>query len=109
MFGLSWTPIGIEDVGYRDQQVLDNRAPLIGQSGTWCGGFAAGLHIEMAGVIGHNESLSSPHHREDDSALINPDARRLQAGRHADLPGTAGGFRPVPLREGNPCPMQCVQ
>ncbi len=61
--GLNYTAIGIENVGFSDQQVMSNAAQ-----------FRAGLEltrwlrctkdIPVANVIGHNESLSSPYYRE---------------------------------------------
>jgi len=61
--GLNYTAIGIENVGFSDQQVMGDRAQ-----------FEAGLqltrwlrcreNIPVSGVIGHNESLSSPYYRE---------------------------------------------
>lgn len=66
--GLNWTAIGIEHVGYSDQQVLDDGRQM-----------AASLHlvrwlrcrynIPITDVIGHNESLTSPYHHEDVRAL----------------------------------------
>ena len=61
--GLNHTAIGIEHAGYRDRDLLGNARQL-----------RASLHltawlrcthgIALRDVIGHNESLSSPHHRE---------------------------------------------
>lgn len=61
--GLDWTALGIEHVGTSDQQILDNPRQL-----------SASLHltlwlmqrfdIPLGDVIGHNESLTSPYHRE---------------------------------------------
>ena len=61
--GLNYTAIGIENVGFSDQQVMGDPAQ-----------FRAGLeltrwlrcreHIPVSNVIGHNESLSSPYYRE---------------------------------------------
>jgi hypothetical protein len=61
--GLNYTAIGIENVGFSDRQVMDDRAQ-----------FAAALSltrwlrcrfaIGVSGVIGHNESLQSPFYRE---------------------------------------------
>ena len=61
--GLNYTAIGIENVGFSDQQVMGDPAQ-----------FHAGLeltrwlrcreHIPVSNVIGHNESLSSPYYRE---------------------------------------------
>jgi beta-N-acetylhexosaminidase len=66
--GLNWTAIGIEHVGYSDAQVLDNRRQLSASLRLvrW---LRCRFHIEVADVIGHNESLSSPYHREDVRAL----------------------------------------
>jgi len=66
--GLNWTAIGIEHVGYSDQQVLDNPRELSASLALvhW---LRCRYHIAIANVIGHNESLSSPYHREDVPAL----------------------------------------
>jgi N-acetylmuramoyl-L-alanine amidase len=66
--GLNWTAIGIEHVGFSDAQVLGDRRQI-----------TASLHlvrwlrcrygIAVKNVIGHNESLSSPYHREDVPSL----------------------------------------
>jgi N-acetylmuramoyl-L-alanine amidase len=78
--GLNYTAIGIEHVGRSDAQVLGNRRQL-----------AASLRltrmlqghygISTRNVIGHNESLSSPFHRE----LV----ARLRTQTHADFPKSA--------------------
>ncbi len=61
--GLNWTAIGIEHAGYADSDVLDNprqlRASL--RLTQW---LRCKFHIALPDVIGHNESLSSPYHRE---------------------------------------------
>jgi N-acetylmuramoyl-L-alanine amidase len=61
--GLNWTAIGIEHVGYADSDVLDNsrqmRASL--RLTQW---LRCKFHIKLTNVIGHNESLASPYHRE---------------------------------------------
>jgi N-acetyl-anhydromuramyl-L-alanine amidase AmpD len=79
--GLNWTAFGIEHVGFSDAQVLGNRRQM-----------AAGLRlvrwlrcrygIDTRDVIGHNESLSSPYHRENVPSL-----RRQTHGdfKHADM------------------------
>jgi N-acetyl-anhydromuramyl-L-alanine amidase AmpD len=61
--GLNWTAIGIEHVGTSDAQILGNsrqfRASLALTA--WL------MHrygIQLRNVIGHNESLTSPYHRE---------------------------------------------
>jgi beta-N-acetylhexosaminidase len=61
--GLNWTAIGIENVGTSDGAILSNprqlRASL--SLALW---LMARYHIALGDVIGHNESLTSPYHRE---------------------------------------------
>jgi len=66
--GLNWTAIGIEHVGYSDQEVLDDAAQMAASLRLvrW---LRCRYHIAIRNVIGHNESLSSPYHREDVPAL----------------------------------------
>jgi hypothetical protein len=66
--GLNWTAIGIEHVGYSDQEVLDDRAQMAASLRLvrW---LRCRYHIATRNVIGHNESLSSPYHREDVPSL----------------------------------------
>jgi N-acetylmuramoyl-L-alanine amidase len=66
--GLNWTAIGIEHVGYSDAQVLSDHKQLSASLGLvrW---LRCRFHIAINNVIGHNESLSSPYHREDVPAL----------------------------------------
>ena len=61
--GLNWTAIGIEHVGYSDQQILDSPREL-GASLRLVRWVRCRFHISIANVIGHNESLGSPYHRE---------------------------------------------
>jgi N-acetylmuramoyl-L-alanine amidase len=78
--GLNYTAIGIEHVGRSDAQVLGNSRQM-----------AASLRltrmlqgrygIRTRNVIGHNESLSSPFHRER--------VERLRTQTHADFPKAA--------------------
>ena len=94
--GLNYTAIGIEHVGTSDGQILDDRRQLDAslRLTLW---LMSRYGIRLRNVIGHNESLTSPYHRERYPRLAMPDARRLDAGRHADLPRgarTAG----APLR-----------
>jgi N-acetylmuramoyl-L-alanine amidase len=69
--GLNYAAVGIEHVGTSDAEVLHDAAQL--QSSLlltrW---LMAKLHISIANVIGHNESLSSPYHKE----LYRPWARQ---------------------------------
>ena len=66
--GLNWTAIGIEHVGYSDAQVLDDRKQMAASLSLvrW---LRCRFHIEIKNVIGHNESLSSPYHRERVASL----------------------------------------
>jgi N-acetylmuramoyl-L-alanine amidase len=66
--GLNWTAIGIEHVGYSDGEVLGDSRQMASSLRLvrW---LRCRLHIAVGNVIGHNESLSSPYHREDVPAL----------------------------------------
>jgi beta-N-acetylhexosaminidase len=66
--GLNWTAIGIEHVGDSDQEVLDNPAQMTASLRLvrW---LRCRYRIAVHNVIGHNESLSSPYHREDVASL----------------------------------------
>ena len=66
--GLNWTAIGIEHVGYSDGQVLGDHREL-NASLRLVRWLRCRFHIEIANVIGHAESLSSPYHRERVAAL----------------------------------------
>jgi N-acetyl-anhydromuramyl-L-alanine amidase AmpD len=66
--GLNWTAIGIEHVAFSDQQVLGDHAQLRASLALtrW---LRCRFGISLRNVIGHNESLSSPYHRERVPAL----------------------------------------
>ena len=66
--GLNWTAIGIEHVGFSDREVLDDRAQIAASLRLvrW---LRCRYNIAVRNVIGHNESLSSPYHREDVPSL----------------------------------------
>ncbi len=68
--GLNWTAIGIEHVGYSDQQVLSDSAEIHASIDLvqW---LRCRFHIAVRNVIGHNESLESPYHHEDVPSLRN--------------------------------------
>jgi beta-N-acetylhexosaminidase len=74
--GLNWTAIGIEHVGTSDAMVMGNRrqrrASL--RLTRW---LMARYGIARRNVIGHNESLSSPYHRER--------VERLRTQTHGDM------------------------
>lgn len=61
--GLNWAAIGIEHVGLSDAQVLGNAAQMRSSLAltVW---LMWRYKIPLADVIGHNESLSSPLHKE---------------------------------------------
>jgi N-acetyl-anhydromuramyl-L-alanine amidase AmpD len=61
--GLNYTAIGIEHVGYHDADVLGNSRQLDAslRLTRW---LRCRFGIAVKNVIGHNESLSSPYHRE---------------------------------------------
>jgi N-acetylmuramoyl-L-alanine amidase len=66
--GLNHTAIGIEHVGFRDGDVLGN-APQLRASLRLTRWLRCRYGIAVKDVIGHNESLSSPYHRERVVAL----------------------------------------
>ena len=66
--GLNWTAIGIEHVGYSDSQVLGD-ARQMASSLRLVRWLRCRFSIQVQNVIGHNESLSSPFHREDVTSL----------------------------------------
>jgi beta-N-acetylhexosaminidase len=74
--GLNYTAIGIEHVGTSDAQVLGNAAQMRSSLAltAW---LAARFGIPVRNVIGHNESLSSPYHRER--------VARLRTQTHGDM------------------------
>ncbi len=61
--GLNWTAFGVEHVGTSDRQILANRAQLSASLSLtlW---LMSTFGIQLRNVIGHNESLTSPYHRE---------------------------------------------
>jgi N-acetylmuramoyl-L-alanine amidase len=66
--GLNWTAIGIENIGFSDLEILKNPAQIDAslQLTRW---LRCKYGIALTNVIGHNESLSSPYHRERVPAL----------------------------------------
>ena len=61
--GLNWTSFGIEHVGTSDRAILDNR-PQYSASLFLTLWLMSTYAIQLRNVIGHNESLTSPYHRE---------------------------------------------
>jgi N-acetylmuramoyl-L-alanine amidase len=82
--GLNYTAIGIEHVGRSDGQVLGNSRQLR-SSLRLTRHLQARFGIKTRNVIGHNESLSSPYHRERVARLRNQthgDFRRSSMQRY---------------------------
>jgi N-acetyl-anhydromuramyl-L-alanine amidase AmpD len=79
--GLNYVALGIEDVGTSDAEILHDRAQL--RSSLRLTAWLVGrFRIRIRNVIGHNESLSSPYHRE----LYKPWARQTHGDwRRADM------------------------
>jgi beta-N-acetylhexosaminidase len=75
--GLNWTAIGIEHVGTSEAAVWGNRR-MMRASLRLTRWLQARYGIALRDVIGHNESLSSPYHRER--------VARLRHQTHADWP-----------------------
>jgi N-acetylmuramoyl-L-alanine amidase len=79
--GLNWTAIGIEHTGFADADALDNPREMHAslQLTQW---LRCKFHVAIRNVIGHNESLSSPYHRE-----LVPSLRNQTHGdwRHASM------------------------
>jgi N-acetylmuramoyl-L-alanine amidase len=99
--GLDWTAIGIEHVGNSDQEVLNDPAQ-ISASLRLVRWLRCHYDIATRNVIGHNESLSSPYHREDVPALRTQthsdfDHADMQIYRHRLV---ASGACPAPARVG---------
>jgi len=61
--GLNWTAIGIENIGLSDAEILADPAQMAAslRLTRW---LRCRYGIALHNVIGHNESLSSPYHRE---------------------------------------------
>ncbi len=79
--GLNYVAIGIEHVGTSDREILHDKAQITAslELTAWLVGR---FHIKIRNVIGHNESLSSPYHRE----LYKPWAHQThQDWRHRDM------------------------
>lgn len=66
--GLNYTAIGIEHVGRSDAQVLGD-ARQLSSSLRLTEWLRCRFRIAVKNVIGHNESLSSPYHRENVASL----------------------------------------
>jgi N-acetylmuramoyl-L-alanine amidase len=92
--GLNWTTIGIEHVGYGDDDVLDDpdqlRASL--RLTRW---LRCRFGVKVRDVIGHAESLSSPYHRER--------VRSLRRQTHGDWRHSSMRVYRRKLRQLGPC------
>jgi N-acetylmuramoyl-L-alanine amidase len=83
--GLNWTAFGIEHVGMTDGSLMGNQKQLDASLALtrW---LMDRYSIDRANVIGHNESLSSPYHREK--------VARLRTQTHGDMkPATMRRYR----------------
>jgi N-acetylmuramoyl-L-alanine amidase len=83
--GLNWTAFGIEHVGTTDGSLMGNQKQLDASLALtrW---LMDRYHIARKDVIGHNESLSSPYHREK--------VARLRTQTHGDMkPATMRRYR----------------
>ena len=79
--GLNYVAIGIEHVGTSDGEIL-NDAPQMRSSLELTAWLMQRYHIALKNVIGHNESLTSPYHKE----LYAPWGRQTHADwQHADM------------------------
>jgi N-acetylmuramoyl-L-alanine amidase len=79
--GLNWTAIGIENVGFSDQEILDD-ARQISASLRLTRWLRCRYGIGLKNVIGHNESLSSPYHHDYVPAFQH---QTHSDWRHADM------------------------
>lgn len=79
--GLNYTAIGIEHVGFSDADIL-NRPAQLGASLRLTHHLQCKFGIALQNVIGHNESLSSPFHKELVAALRN---QTHSDWKHADM------------------------
>ncbi len=85
--GLNYTAIGIEHVGYTDRDILGDKAQLDASVALtrW---LQCRYGIATRNVIGHNESLGSPYHRELVASLRNqthPDMNAASMRRYRAL------------------------
>jgi N-acetylmuramoyl-L-alanine amidase len=79
--GLNYVAIGIEHVGTSDREILQDHRQMRSslELSAW---LVDRFHLRLRNVIGHNESLSSPYHKE----LYKPWAHQTHADwRHADM------------------------
>jgi len=79
--GLNYTAFGIEMAGFSDQQILD-RKPELDAALTLTRWLRCRFGIDVHNVIGHNESLSSPYHRERVASLR---TQTHDDWKHADM------------------------
>ena len=91
--GLNYTAIGIEHVGTSDAGILDNPRQIAAslRLTVWL------MHrfgIQLRNVIGHNESLTSPYHRERYAPWRCQTHGDWTHARHGRLPAPPGRPRP---------------
>jgi hypothetical protein len=95
--GLNWTAIGIEHVGFRDSDVLDNRRQMHA-SLRLTRYLRCRFQIKLRDVIGHSESLASPYHHER--------VPSLRSQTHGDWKHQSMRIYRHKLRRLGPCPSQ---
>ena len=78
--GLNWTAIGVEHVGFSDQDILNRPAQLSG-SLHFVQWLRCRFGISVSNVIGHNESLSSQFYKELDPRFQGQTRRGLEPRR----------------------------
>jgi beta-N-acetylhexosaminidase len=90
--GLNYTAIGIEHVGFTDQQILHDARQLHSSLALtrW---LRCRFGISLTNVIGHNESLSSPYHHEQVAALR---SQTHSDWNHADMQRYRAALRRLP-------------
>jgi N-acetyl-anhydromuramyl-L-alanine amidase AmpD len=79
--GLNYTAIGVEHVGFSDQDIL-NRPAQLNASLQFTQWLRCRFGLPVSHVIGHNESLSSPFYKELDPRF---QGQTHQDWNHADM------------------------
>jgi len=94
VIGLNHLSIGIEHVGYSDDDILGNPGMLSG-SLDLTQRLRCAFGIEVEGVIGHNESLTSPYYEER--------VEEFRGQTHSDFSKESMDRYRTKLRELGPC------
>jgi N-acetylmuramoyl-L-alanine amidase len=96
--GLNYTAIGIEMVGQSDQEILNN-APQLTAALDLTIWLMQQFGIELRNVIGHNENLTSPFHKELVASLK---CQTHADWSHADMEIFRGDLAQLAMRFGVP-------